>query len=65
MFTLLLAVLIATLAADIFFSAAAIYHLRTYTLPDWRAPRIVTPAYLALALLFAGFAVWSFLSIPF
>lgn len=61
---LLTACLVAFLAAETFFSAAVIHHLRSYTLPDWTAPRIVIPSFLALLLLFLGLAVYSLLRLP-
>lgn len=65
MFAVLLALFIAFAAADAFVSAAAIYHLWSYTLPGWSAPKIVIPIYVAAALTFIGFALDAFLSIPF
>lgn len=65
MFTVLLALFIAFTAADAFVSAAAIYHLRSYTLPGWSAPKIVIPIYVAISLIFIGFALNAFLRIPF
>lgn len=65
MFTVLLALFIAFTAADAFVSAAAIYHLWSYTLPGWSAPKIVIPIYVAISLIFIGFALNAFLRIPF
>ena len=65
MFIALLFFFIAFVAADAFFSAAVIYHLRTFTLPGWSAPRVVIPVYIALALLFVGLALRAFFRIPF
>lgn len=64
MFTTLLAFFFAFIAADVFFSAAVIYHLLHYTLPGWAAPKIVIPVYAALALVFLGLALVSLLRIP-
>ncbi|MBI4132138.1 MAG: hypothetical protein HY474_00730 [Candidatus Sungbacteria bacterium] len=63
MFFTLLSFFIAFTAAHAFFSAAAIYHLRSYTLPGWSAPKIVIPAYLALSLLFLGLALAALFSL--
>ncbi len=60
----LLAFFLAFIAADIFFSAAVIYHLLHYTLPGWTAPKIVIPVYLILALTFLGLALVSLLQVP-
>ena len=64
MFVALLSFFFAFLAADIFFSAAVIYHLLHYTLPGWTAPKIVLPVYATLALIFLGLALVSLLRIP-
>lgn len=65
MFSVLLVFFSAFVAADVFFSAAVIYHLLHYTLPGWTAPKIVIPIYGALALVFLGLALVSLLRIPF
>ena len=65
MFAVLLALFIAFVAADAFVSAAAIYHLWSYTLPGWPAPKIVIPVYVATSLVFIGFALRALVSIPF
>lgn len=65
LFATLLAVFILVIALDVFFSAAIIYHLRHFTLPGWTAARIAVPVYLALAAIFFGLALYSFLTIPF
>lgn len=62
--TALLTLFIVFMAIDAFFSAAVIHHLRSYTLQGWRAPKIVIPAYLALAVLFLGLALYSLARIP-
>ncbi len=64
MFVALLAFFFAFIAADVFLSAAVIYHLLHYTLPGWTAPKIVIPAYLVLTLVFLGLALVSLLRIP-
>jgi len=65
MFTALLSFFVIFVAADIFFAAAVLYHLRQYTLPGWNAAKVVIPAYVGLSLLFLGLAIWSFLRITF
>lgn len=40
-----------------FFSAAILYHLRHYTLPDRPLPRVMTGIFVFLSLLFWFFAI--------
>lgn len=63
MFAVLLIIFVAAVAADAFLSAAVVYHLWKYTLPGWTAVKIIVPAYLALALLFFGLALYSLFQI--
>lgn len=63
MFTPLLLILILAAAINVFFGAAVIYHLWKYTLPGWKAVKIVVPAYLALWLIFLGLALYSLFQI--
>lgn len=65
MFPFFLGLFVAFLALDAFFSIALIYHLWNFTLPEWKAPKIVIPSYLILTLIFLGFALISFSRIPF
>ena len=65
MFILAFAIFLLFLIIDAAISAAVIYHLRQYTMSDWNAARIVIPAYLALAILFALLAMYELWSIPF
>lgn len=51
-------------AGDLFFAAAVIHHLRSYTLPSWIMAKFVVLIYLALSFLFLAFAVYFFLRIP-
>ena len=51
-------------AADAFFAASVMYHLRKYSLPGWGAAKIIPPLYLALSLLFLGLAIAAFQKIP-
>ena len=64
-FAAFLAIFVLAVAVDIFLSAAIIYHLLKFALPGRNAARIVIPAYLALAAIFFGLALYSFLAIPF
>lgn len=57
MFLALTLVLAVFTLADAYLSAAVIYHLSRYTLPTWRAARLVVSLYLALSLIFFGFAL--------
>lgn len=65
MFALFLTFFIVFVAANLFFSAAVVYHLRQYTLPGWNAARIILPIYGVLSLFFLGIALYSFLHVPF
>lgn len=65
MFFSLLSFFILFVVIDAFFSAAVMYHLWHYTLPGWSAPKVVVPTYVALTVVFLGFALVAFLHIPF
>ncbi|RJQ37217.1 hypothetical protein C4552_01825 [Candidatus Parcubacteria bacterium] len=65
MFIAFLAAFLIYLAIDAALSAAALYHLRQYTMPDWQAARLIVPIYLALATLFALLALYELWNIPF
>ncbi|MBI4132516.1 MAG: hypothetical protein HY473_00245 [Candidatus Sungbacteria bacterium] len=60
----LLVFFVVFVAADAFFAASVMYHLRKYSLPGWGAAKIVPPLYLALSLLFLGLAIAAFQNIP-
>lgn len=64
MFIIAFAVFLLFLIADAALSAAVIYHLRQYTMPDWNAARIAVPAYIALAALFAILAMYELWNLP-
>lgn len=64
MFTALLVLFLAVVAADAFVSAAVIYHLRQYTLPDWTAAKLVIPLYAVLAAFILTVALVYFLRVP-
>lgn len=59
MFTALLSFLLIFAAADGLLSAAIVYHIQKYSLPDWRAMKIVMPIYFGLFALFLALALYS------
>ena len=59
MFKALFLFLLVFTAADGLFSAAIVYHVRKYSLPDWRAVKIVVPVYFALFVIFFALAMYS------
>ena len=44
-------------AADIFFAAAVVWHLRRYTLPDWHGWKLIVLAHAVFSLFFMGLAL--------
>lgn len=56
--TLLLFLLVFTVANGLF-SAALVYHIRKYSLPNWRAVKIVVPVHFGLFILFLALALYS------
>jgi hypothetical protein len=64
MFTIAAIAYLVFLGAYVLFSAAILYHLRQYTLPDQTASRTAISTYVILSVLFFGIAAFYLFQIP-
>lgn len=65
MFTIALAIFLIFGVLYLLFVAAIFYHLRQYTLPGQKAPRLASVLFLSLSGLFLLFALYFLFRIPY